>query len=359
MFWLLLLILPYSAIILFAWLNLRKNVEECPSGSIADKDLPKVSLIIAAKNEENNLPYLISDLRKLDYPAEKLEILIVDDHSVDRTAKIIESSGAITYLASSGKGKKQAIATALNQSTGELILSSDADCRIPPGWVRIFAEKYIREDADFIIGQVNTFTGKGLINQFSDLEFYSLQAVTGGLALGGHPLMCNGASLGFRKSSVPGYLDAVRPDIPSGDDMFLLHYMKKNKNKICWLNHSEGRVETKMPDKPGLFLKQRSRWAGKGIFYKDPDTILLALSTLLGNLSLLAAIILLLINTSYLALAAGIYLLKCIPEILLISEYPENPGKIKKLLAFLPLSLIYPFYVLIITLLSPFLSGKW
>lgn len=359
MIWLLLLILPYSAIILLAWFNLRKIAGEVQSVNIESNGLPGVSVIIAAKNEEANLPSLIKELQKLDYPTEKLEIFIVDDNSGDSSAQIIKQASGIKYLLSPGKGKKQAIATALQQAGGELILTSDADCSIPRGWIKAHANKFINESADLLIGQVNTLPGKGLIKLFSDLEFYSLQALSGGLAMAGLPVMCNGANLGFRKEAVPKYPEAVKADLASGDDMFLLHYMKKKKKKICWLKNKNGIVESRMPNRPGSFLKQRSRWAGKAVFYRDLDTIVLTLATLMGNLTLLVSIILLFINTSFLLLAVISYMLKTIPEILLLAKYLKKPGELQKLLAFIPLSLVYPLYILIIAPLSPFSSRKW
>ncbi len=358
MFWFLLLVVPYLITILIAWVNLRKkNIRE--PVQIEEENLPSISVIIAVKNEESCLPDLISDLKSLDYPEDKLEILIVDDHSSDSTTGIIKNVSIVNYLLSKGRGKKQAIATGLEYAKGELILTTDADCSLKSSWIRSYADMYISEKPDLIIGQVKPERRKGLISVLSELEFYSLQAVTGGLALAGRPIMCNGANLGFRKSAVKNYLQSVNSDIASGDDMFLLHTIKKSGGRITWLNNDDGTVSTQLPNKIKAFFSQRSRWAGKSIYYKDFDTILVGLSTLIANLSIIAAIVLIIINPIFWPLAIALFLAKTIPEFLLLSGYLKNPGKLKLLLLFLPASLLYPFYVLITVFLSMFPKKNW
>ena len=179
MIWTILLILPYSVIILIAWINLRKAKTKVSAKKTPDNSLPNVSVIVAAKNEEAYLPGLISDLQNQDYPVERLEIIIVDDHSSDSTSTLIKDAGGNNYILSNGIGKKQAIASGLAHAKGELIITTDADCRLNRNWLRVYTEKFISEKADLIIGQVKPQHYRGLLNTFQELEFYSLQAVTG------------------------------------------------------------------------------------------------------------------------------------------------------------------------------------
>ncbi|MDX2413917.1 MAG: glycosyltransferase [Bacteroidales bacterium] len=359
MVWTILIILPYSVIIFIAWIKLRRAKTIVSDKNVSGDSLPRVSVIVAAKNEENCLPDLISDLKSLDYPKDKLEILIVDDHSSDSTAGLIQNSRNINYFLSKGRGKKQAIATGLEYARGELILTTDADCSLKNSWLRSYAEMYILEKPDLIIGQVKPERGKGLISVLSELEFYSLQAVTGGLALVNKPVMCNGANLGFRKAAVEDYLKSVKADIASGDDMFLLHTIKKSGGRITWLNNDDGTVSTRLPHRLRDLFRQRSRWAGKSIYFTDSDTIAVAISTLIANLSIIAAIVLIIINPSFWPLAIALFLAKTIPEFILLSGYLKNPAKLKLLLLFLPASIIYPFYVLITVIISIVVKRKW
>ena len=359
MIWTILLILPYSVIILIAWIKVRKAGAILSGEKVSDDSLPDVSVIVAARNEEVRLPLLISDLQSLDYPTGKLEVFIVDDHSSDATARIIKEAGNIIYLLANGEGKKHAIASGMDRAKGELVLTTDADCRLPSGWVKAYAESYRKENADLIIGQVKPVHRSGLISIFSELEFYSLQAVTGGLATAKKPVMCNGANLGFRKSSIKDYLKSVKSGLASGDDMFLLHSTKKSGGKIVWLNNTRGTVSNMLPARLKEFLRQRSRWAGKSIYYRDIDTIVLSISTLVANLTIFAAIILVLINPTHWPFAIILYAAKTIPEILLLSGYLPRPEKLRLLLLYLPASLLYPVHVLLTVIISMFSTKKW
>lgn len=101
------LLIPYLGTIglfYFGWLRLRKP-EDPP-------EWPKVSILIAARNEAHHLPDLLHDLMKVDYPKECLEIIIADDHSSDETAKVASSFAGIKVIQPDGKqfsfeGKKK------------------------------------------------------------------------------------------------------------------------------------------------------------------------------------------------------------------------------------------------------------
>ena len=101
--------------------------------------------------------------------------------------------------------------------------------------------------------------------------------VTGGAAGIGHPVMCNGASLGFRKAAwlqAGGYSGSEA--FASGDDVFLMHAVKRHHAKIPvrFLKDREAVVETEAVGGLPAFFRQRGRWAGKASGYKDPFTLL-------------------------------------------------------------------------------------
>ena len=63
-----------------------------PLSDVSNQDLPLASVIIAARNEEENLPALLKDLTKQSYPLDKLEVIIVNDRSTDRTGEVLEKA---------------------------------------------------------------------------------------------------------------------------------------------------------------------------------------------------------------------------------------------------------------------------
>jgi cellulose synthase/poly-beta-1,6-N-acetylglucosamine synthase-like glycosyltransferase len=101
----------------------------------------RVTVMIAARNEEDKIHLTIEDILRQDYPKHLTEIIIVDDHSTDRTSEIISSysnRGVKLLQLSEDKPlnsyKKKAIAEAIKLSTGELMVATDADCRMGRKW---------------------------------------------------------------------------------------------------------------------------------------------------------------------------------------------------------------------------------
>ena len=106
--------------------------------------LPFVSVIIAARNEESNLPSLINDLIKQEYPLGKFEIIIINDRSHDSTQKILDEASENYSFIKSIKidkqskqmtPKKYAIDLGIKESKGEIIIATDADCRVGSLWI--------------------------------------------------------------------------------------------------------------------------------------------------------------------------------------------------------------------------------
>lgn len=115
------------------------------------EQLPTVSVIIPARNEIQVLPTCLAALSRLDYPSEKLQLLVADDQSIDGTGPMLEawaSEGAnrekvkieakYTHL----NGKANALAQMAQKASGELLLFTDADCEVNPMWVKAMVKAY-------------------------------------------------------------------------------------------------------------------------------------------------------------------------------------------------------------------------
>ncbi len=129
---------------------------------IKEEDFPSATVIVAARNEADNIQRCINSLDKLIYPEGKLEIILVDDKSTDDTGKIIDEfiSGKnkfkkIVTQKEIGKliGKMNALANAIDIAKGEIILTTDADCEVHPKWAYTIASYYQKD-----VAIVNGFT---------------------------------------------------------------------------------------------------------------------------------------------------------------------------------------------------------
>lgn len=108
--------------------------------------LPRVSILIAARNEEVALPRCLASVRALDYPAHLLEVLVGDDASTDRTHAVAEAAMQgftgrfavipITSALGHARGKANVLAHLTQHATTDYFLLTDADISLPPTWVQ-------------------------------------------------------------------------------------------------------------------------------------------------------------------------------------------------------------------------------
>jgi poly-beta-1,6-N-acetyl-D-glucosamine synthase len=359
MLWLpLILIVPYLYLTLKIFLNLRRAI---PFRSSSDPEV-YVSVIIACRNEQTRLPTLLRCLSEQSYPREFREIIIVDDNSSDQTVDYVASHNIdnhITLLRNKGTGKKAALLTGIGEARGRLIMTTDADCTMGKDWIKSVALCFQTRGPDLIISPVILNEGKGFFGKFQETEFLSLQGVTAGTALSGNGTMCNGANLAFTREAYMKSLSDLHPGHPSGDDIFLLHSLKKNRAScIVWLESAAAIVTAAPSSGYRTFFAQRERWFSKWKLYNDSGTIILGSVTLLAVLSELGLVVPAIFDTRLLITLATIMILKSVPDYLIISNRAAAYGKKHLLRWFIPSQLVYPFYVTGVIIVSLIRAGK-
>ena len=192
---------------------------------------PKVSIIIAIRNEEECIVRLLKDLKSQIYTKDKLEVILVNDHSTDNTLSLLEESDLDNFQIINMKegefGKKNAISMAVSLASGDIILASDADCIFTDHWVQKMASYFINDDVKLVSGPVSFKKQKGVFQSLQALEFTSLIG-TGAGAIGvNDPIFCNGANMAYRKEGFLEVNNFEDDKLVSGDDVFLLHRIKK------------------------------------------------------------------------------------------------------------------------------------
>lgn len=255
----------------------------------AKQSLPFVSIIIAARNEENYIEECLKSLANQSYPASHFEIIVVDDHSEDLTVEIInrfkaETGLPIVLLNNEGDyGKKAAIKKGILASKGEYLLFTDADCSVSPDWILSITECFVYQQPVFITGPVMLSSSEGYFNAFQCLEFSSLIASTAGSIAVNKPIMANGANMAYSKHQYLKMLsdkdDIMGEKFDSGDDVFTMFSMKQffGPEKISFLYSLKGVVYTSAKENLKALFKQRLRWVSKSKGYKDKDVILTAI----------------------------------------------------------------------------------
>ncbi len=259
----------------------------------------KVSIIITARNEEQKIEACILDILAQEYPNHLMEVLVMDDHSNDRTANVAESIQddrvKVTRLYDQKllvAYKKRAITEAIKKSTGDLIITTDADCRMNKFWLASIVSEYEQGDFKFISGPVAYFDKSNFFQKLQTAEFFYLIGI-GASCLGNKiPGNCNGANIAYEKAvfnEVGGYKGI--DDIASGDDELLLHkIMAIYPKQITFLKSKEAVVQTDAKETWAEFLAQRRRWASKATRYQSKYLMAIALGIFVVSLALLVAI---------------------------------------------------------------------
>jgi biofilm PGA synthesis N-glycosyltransferase PgaC len=240
-----------------------------------------VTVIIPARNEEKNIGKCLQSLLQQGYPKELMEIIVVNDHSTDHTESIVKSFEQrfirLINLAEHmndipiNSYKKKALEIGVSASSGEWIMTTDADCELPPNWISCMMAMRQQQQAALIAAPVRIADRGSLLSVFQSLDFISLQGITGAVVYRKMHSMCNGANLGYEKKvflEVGGFKGIDQ--IASGDDMLLMHKIsKKYPDRIFFLKSREAIVGTEPMSDWKAFINQRIRWASKSSHYED------------------------------------------------------------------------------------------
>ncbi len=247
----------------------------------ADKPQTFVSVLIAARNEEKNLPQLLHALAAQSYPQALFEIIVVDDFSEDGTAAVVQTFSRVharvvrPNVAAEVSSKKRALEAGIAAARGALLLITDADCVPGPKWVETVACFYQQTGAVFIAAPVRFTSNGSVLQTFQAIDFLTLQGITAaGVSSGTHSL-CNGANLAYTKTvfgAVNGFTGI--DNVASGDDLLLMQKIKRHApGKVCYLKSLDAVVTTAPMQSWRAFVAQRRRWASKTRYYDDKKTV--------------------------------------------------------------------------------------
>lgn len=328
----------------------------------------RVSILIAARNEQENISLLLHDLHQQRYNHKLMEIILVDDHSTDAT-----SSRALQFIqehpnfncqliASEKHGKKAALSQALKKAKNEIVLFTDADCRLGPGWVSTMLSVFKHDHIRLALGPVLIDPAASLFGRLQALEMISLTGSTAGSCDLGFPVMANGANLGFRRSvgNEQDYHDFSNW-YTSGDDVFLMLSVirKYGRKAVMFAKSTDAIVRTEPAGGLMPFFQQRLRWVSKSRGYNHPMIVIPALIVGFFNLSLVFVLLSGIFEPAMLLvylLFVGFKTFVDYPVLLATSRFMKRTNL---LVLIFPLQLIYPVYVALSGIAGLLLPFTW
>jgi len=327
-----------------------------------EEQLPTVSVIVAARNEEKNILSCLKSLNNLKYPENKIEIIIVDDASTDNTATLISN-----YILDKDrfrtlrleenesnklKGKVRAMAEGIKVAKGEIILTTDADCTVNPFWAKTIASYYVED-----VGVVNGFTSQKFEGAFSGMQaidFIYLLFIASGTINLGKPVSCIGNNMSFRKKAYIETGGFEHLPFSVTEDFLLLNSISKlKKYKVIYPLDKNSLVISRPASTVRELSNQKKRWAVGG-FETPPLGIGLMLWSFLTNLFLLL--------TPFFFSAVWLYLLifKVSIDFFVLLPVHQRLGLQKNLKYFLVFEIYYILYVLLLPFVVLFSKKvKW
>jgi cellulose synthase/poly-beta-1,6-N-acetylglucosamine synthase-like glycosyltransferase len=247
---------------------------------------PNVSVVVAARNEEENIERCLRSILQVDYPADKLEVVVADDGSTDRTPEIISKIKQehnnlkvirIESQINNLKGKANALAQAIAQTNGEFIFLTDADCEVPRTWIKGML-KHFDEKTGVASGVTIIETGK-IFYGMQSLDWAFLLSVAAAVGRLFKPVACIGNNMAFRKEAYIECGGYQNLKFSITEDFALFKAITENGK---WGYAFPVDLETLVISKPVKTLKelyhQKKRWGTGGL-----DTGLLGIAVMSGG----------------------------------------------------------------------------
>ena len=256
----------------------RQGLRRSSSREYGSTD-PTVTIVVAARNEEDNLPTSLEAMLALDYPEGKLQLIIIDDGSTDKTAEILSAyQQKISWMETlridrppeGWSPEKRGLSQALEKARGDIVLTTDADCRPGPDWVRQLVRLFTDPAMGMVMGPAPLIHDRpGLWWHGLRLDSNAQAALAAGGLGQGVAITCTGRNLGYRRELFfqVGSCKGVQHFI-SGDDNLLMHKFAGLENhSIEFVVAPLAAVRSQPPLDMKGFVLQQIRFASKGMAY--------------------------------------------------------------------------------------------
>ncbi len=294
-------------------------------------------------------------------------------HGNDRQCQYEKQMPSVTHITpkkginDDNMGKKHALSKLIHAAATEYVWLHDDDVILPPvatdpvcqpeGRSVFCQPKAVCQRSGLVILPLKMESESdepSLLEKLQIAEYAAIQELTMRTAKAGHAVMCSGANLIVRREAWLACEPDLHPEIPSGDDMFLLEAMKKRGYKIAVIDEPDFTAVVHPAPTWRAFFRQRMRWAGKAPKYTDPDIIRCGVLVVAVNLLQI--------------LCPLIILIKFPIEYSLIrqrqmreqkSQISNLKSQISNLSIALLLEFLYPFYIIAVCLGGLVRTKQW
>jgi cellulose synthase/poly-beta-1,6-N-acetylglucosamine synthase-like glycosyltransferase len=262
-------LLPYFPMMAVLLLGLRRLAR---STRLADANSVPVTVLVSARNEERDLPRCIASLLALDYAAEKLQIVLVDDHSNDATGMIVDAAASANRnvlsmhsasLPSNGlEAKARGIAHGFTRATGDWVFITDADAAVHPLWIRHMLGRVTERTG--MVGGTVVVDADGTIGTIERISWGYTQLFSLAFAGWGMPFVCVGPNMAIRRTIYEESGGLERAEFRVAEDLALFTMVAQRKMEVqCYADEQTTAMLRPVPS-PRHLISQQRRWLGGG-----------------------------------------------------------------------------------------------
>ena len=338
---------------------------------------PFVSIIVAARNEEENLHRLLPALVAQTYP--DLEIIIVNDRSTDKTSTVVTSFQQkhknlklieVSASPADMPPKKNALAQGIKASKGDILCFTDADCVPARQWVgelvTLFQPEtgmvvgYSPYDDSLQTGLPKAGFGKGLFWKFIAYEELKAAGWSAGSIAWRKGWLCTGRNLAYRRTVYDevGGFEKIKASVSGDDDLFLQLVRRETAWKIRYSFSEESFVKTIPPATFSAFLEQRKRHFSAATFFPFFMKLFFFLFHF-SNLALFVGFLGFLLNVSPLHIGLPCFTVKLVADASLFFISSETFRQRGFAVYFLLMEILYIFYNTLIGPLGFIRKFEW
>ncbi|MBN2735964.1 MAG: glycosyltransferase [Spirochaetales bacterium] len=334
---------------------------------------PSVSVIIAAKDEEDHIGETLDRVLTQDYPHDKYEVILLNDASSDKTLEIAQEKAKyydnlrvinLGVDCPYASRKKYALDVGIKSSTGEVLMFTDADCKVNKKWVRTIAQCYDEKGKVGIVSGMVTLARakkRNLFMKIQEIDYIVVTLVASGFFGIGYPVGANGNNFSYRRSlfdKVNGF-KGIEHMLSGDDDLMLDKMVKMSKCRVVFCDAYDAQVYTAPTFNLKSFINQRCRWASKNFNYQRFFLNLMYVMIWAFNVSLLFGWVFSIISPFVIPFYLGSLGLKTFLDGMIILPNLKKLKRADLMPYFLPTEIFHIPYVVFIGIVGTFGGWSW
>ncbi len=342
---------------------------------IKAEDLPQLTVIIPARNEEKNIAETVNSVMNQNYPETLFNVIAVNDRSSDRTGEIMDEMSRIhnnlsvihiKEVSKTISPKKNAILTAVRSTDREIIITTDGDCVHDRNWIRSLVAPVVNSGNENIgiVAGLSVFKKEyaGIFEEIwqnmQNIDYISHSLIAAGSIGNGRAFTANGSNFLAKRQLYEKEENNFKGELASGDDFFMIQAAKESNYRLRFVFNRESIVRTKPVDSIKELIEQRARWASKATYASD-FVLYFSINTFIFYTGLLTAFIMMLSGNMPKTVFLTLFLMKLVPETIFLSYGFGKFGLDFKLRYYLPLQIVHIPFNIFVVLKSKFSGFEW